>query len=55
MDDATLLSDDYHYSIRTASLATVRKLHDMESLNLLKFGYGLTRKALRPTKLEDIT
>lgn len=44
--------DSEDTSAKTASLTSVRKLYDLESSNLLKFGYGLTRKSLWPTKLE---
>ncbi|CAL1272772.1 unnamed protein product [Larinioides sclopetarius] len=37
---------------KATSLNSVRKLYDLESSNILKFGYGLTRKALWPTNLE---
>ncbi|GBM25061.1 hypothetical protein AVEN_96647-1 [Araneus ventricosus] len=39
-------------NVSTASLSSVRKLYDLECSSLLKFGYGLTRKALWPTNLE---
>ncbi|XP_071032981.1 transposable element P transposase [Parasteatoda tepidariorum] len=37
---------------QTASLSVLRKIYDIESTELLKFGLGLTRKALWPTNLE---
>ncbi|XP_054720810.1 uncharacterized protein LOC129230437 [Uloborus diversus] len=37
---------------QTASLDVLRKMYEIESKQLLKFGYGLTRKALWPTNLE---
>lgn len=36
----------------TASFNTLRKLHDLEFDNLVKYGYGLTLKALWPSNLE---
>ncbi|GBM48822.1 hypothetical protein AVEN_18756-1, partial [Araneus ventricosus] len=39
-------------SVQTASFSVLRKLYDIESSELLKFGIGLTRKALWPTNLE---
>ncbi|GBN57736.1 hypothetical protein AVEN_255023-1 [Araneus ventricosus] len=39
-------------NVSTASLSSVRKLYDLECSSLLKFGYGLTSKALWPTNLE---
>ena len=36
----------------TASFKTIRKLYDVECDKLLKFGYGLTLKALWPTNIE---
>ncbi|GBN91237.1 hypothetical protein AVEN_21324-1 [Araneus ventricosus] len=39
-------------NVSTASLSSARKLYDLECSSLLKFGYGLTCKALWPTNLE---
>ncbi|GBM33030.1 hypothetical protein AVEN_263517-1 [Araneus ventricosus] len=39
-------------AVQTASFSILRKLYDIESSELLKFGIGLTRKALWPTNLE---
>ncbi|KAH7953495.1 hypothetical protein HPB49_009563 [Dermacentor silvarum] len=38
--------------MQTASFATIRDLHSKECDQLLKYGYGLSRKALYPLSLE---
>ncbi|KAH7959066.1 hypothetical protein HPB49_008015 [Dermacentor silvarum] len=38
--------------MQTASFATIRDLHSKECDQLLKYGYGLSRKALYPSSLE---
>lgn len=38
--------------VEAASFAVIRKLHEVESCKLVKYGYGLTLKALFPTNLE---
>ncbi|KAH6936901.1 hypothetical protein HPB50_024064 [Hyalomma asiaticum] len=38
--------------MHTASFATIRDLHSKECDQLLKYGYGLSRKALYPSSLE---
>lgn len=38
--------------MQTASFATIRDLHSKECDQLLKYGYGLSRKALYPSNLE---
>ncbi|GBM57279.1 hypothetical protein AVEN_58589-1 [Araneus ventricosus] len=37
---------------KTASFQVLKKLHEIESEKLLKYGYGLTQKALAPTSFE---
>ncbi|GBN49549.1 hypothetical protein AVEN_64732-1 [Araneus ventricosus] len=39
-------------AVKTASFSILRKIYDIESSELLKFGIELTRKALWPTNLE---
>ncbi|XP_054707693.1 uncharacterized protein LOC129217416 [Uloborus diversus] len=38
--------------LETASFGTLKKLHELEYVNLVKFGHGLTLKSLNPTNIE---
>lgn len=39
--------------IQTASLSTLKKMHNLENSLLLKYGYRLTMKSLSPSNLEN--
>nr|CAH7764584.1 unnamed protein product [Callosobruchus chinensis] len=50
-----LIYPDFDGNSKTSNIAdfaALKKLHEIESAKLLKFGYGLTLKALHPTNLE---